>query len=621
MKLRDKLLWAQIPLALALLLLGVLGVNTLGRLGRAGQEILADNYRSVLAMQRIIEHLERLDSASLFIVAGERQRGLEQVNAHVQPLEMELKVQEGNITEPGEGEATRRLREAWKRYRSGFESFLAMDSSERARAAYFDTLAPEFQEAKAATQEILALNQDAMVRKSDALQRQSRRVNTLMVTAVVVALVGGLLASASLTQRTLRPVSVLSQAVQRLGQGDLAARAVVEGRDEIAQLARDFNAMAEALQRYRQSSLGELLQAQSSSQAAIDSLPDPVVVFGVDGGVLNVNRAAEEVLRLSLEGGGGPLGQVAPEVREVLERVRAHVLGGKGPYLPRGYEEAVRAESAEGDRWLLPRGSPVYGEGGGVVGATVLLQDVTRLRRFDELKNDLVATVAHEFRTPLTSLRMAIHLCVEGVAGPITEKQADLLYAAREDCERLQGIVDDLLDLSKLQAGRMVLEVRPVSSEAVLEAALAPHRVAADERGVRLSSELEPGLEQVEADPERLQLVLSNLVANAVRHTSHGGDVKVSARRDGERVRFEVADTGEGIAPEHQHRIFEKFYRVPGASTGGAGLGLSIAQEIVQAHGGEMGLASEPGLGSTFWFTLPQEGEQARERPEIGPAT
>jgi signal transduction histidine kinase len=296
---------------------------------------------------------------------------------------------------------------------------------------------------------------------------------------------------------------------------------------------------------------------------------------------------------------------VEPEVRAVLERVRAHVLGGKGAYLPTGYEEAVRLEAPEGARWLLPRGSPVYGEGGGVVGATVILQDVTRLRRFDELKNDLVATVAHEFRTPLTSLRMAIHLCVEEAAGPITEKQADLLHAAREDCERLQGIVDDLLDLSKLRSGRVVLELQPVSTREVLETALAPHRMAAEEKGVRLRVEHEPEEARVEGDPERLRLVLSNLVANAVRHTPREGEVVVRARRDGTaRIRFEVADTGEGIAPEHQARVFEKFYRVPGAGTGSAGLGLSIAQEIVQAHGGELGLTSEVGRGSTFGFSL-----------------
>ena len=606
MRLRDKLLLAQAPLALALLLVGVVAVNTLRGVGRAGQEILADNYRSVLAMQRILEHLERLDSAALFIVAGEGARGREQGRVHARALAEELRVQEGNITEPGEAEATRRLREAWTRYEEGSARFLAEGTAGRAREAYFGVLEHDFDGARRAARAVLVLNQDAMVRKSEAQQRQSRRFNTLMALAVAGALLAGLLASVSLTHRVLRPVSVLSQAVRRLGQGDWETRAGVQGGDEISGLARDFNTMAEALQRYQRSSLGELLQAQAASQAAIDSLPDPVVVFGVEGGVLNVNRSAEEGLRLGVEGGGGALGRVEPEARAVLERVRAHVLGGKGPYLPRGYEEAVRVAGGEAERWLLPRGSPVYGEGGGVVGATVILQDVTRLRRFDELKNDLVATVAHEFRTPLTSLRMAIHLCLEEVVGPLTGKQAELLHAAREDCERLQTIVDDLLDLSKLQSGRVVLERRWVATREVVDAGLAPHRAGAEERGVRLTGTCEPGAEQVEVDPERLQLVLSNLVANAVRHTPGGGEVAVRVRReDARRVRFEVVDTGEGIAPEHQARVFDKFYRVPGAASGSAGLGLSISREILQAHGGELGLTSEPGRGSTFWFTLP----------------
>src|SRR5260370_17171008 len=132
----------------------------------------------------------------------------------------------------------------------------------------------------------------------------------------------------------------------------------------------------------------------------------------------------------------------------MLERVRTHVLGGKGAYIPKGYEEAIRVDTPEGARFFLPRASPVYGEASGISGATVILQDVTRLKRFDELKNDLVATVAHEFRTPLTSLRMAIHLLAEETVGALNEKQADLLQAARQDCEPLQPTMTHLLHLS-----------------------------------------------------------------------------------------------------------------------------------------------------------------------------
>jgi signal transduction histidine kinase len=175
-----------------------------------------------------------------------------------------------------------------------------------------------------------------------------------------------------------------------------------------------------------------------------------VVVFDASGEVLIVNRAAETVLGIELSGGTSEaLARLDAPLRAVIEHDRSHVLAGKGAYTPRGFEDAVRvAADGEGDCYYLARASPVYGEQGGVTGATVILQDITRLHRFDQLKNDLVSTVAHEFRTPLTSLRMAIHLCLEQHVGPLTEKQSDLLYAARDDCERLQRIVDELLDLA-----------------------------------------------------------------------------------------------------------------------------------------------------------------------------
>jgi NtrC-family two-component system sensor histidine kinase KinB len=235
----------------------------------------------------------------------------------------------------------------------------------------------------------------------------------------------------------------------------------------------------------------------------------------------------------------------------------------------------------------------------------VVLQEVTRLFRFDELKNNLVATVAHEFRTPLTSLRMALHLCTEEVVGPLTPKQADLLFAARDDCERLQSIVDDLLNLSRLESGRIDLNRRRADPDALVGLALDVHHAAAQSHRLTLRAEVAPGLSQVFADPDRLQLVFTNLLNNAIRYSPPDGEVIVRARRDEEAVRFEVVDRGPGIAPEHQSGLFEKFFRVPGSPQGGSGLGLFIARGIVQAHGGRIGVESAAGAGATFWFTIP----------------
>jgi signal transduction histidine kinase len=612
MNLRTKLLLAQAPLGIFLALVCVLSVVMISSLGSHSQTILKDNYRSVLAAQRMKESSERMDSATLFFLAGQREKGIQQAAEYRPLFEAELKVQEGNITESGEREVTGRLRKFWLDYQGNFDQLVKIADPETAKQFYFTELEPTFHKVKNAADEILAINQDTMVRKSENVRRAAERMIALTITVALGALLLGLFLSISLTRRLLRPLSTLSQTTHRLGEGDFTARAPVQGKDELAQLARDFNAMASHLDEYRRSSLGELLQVQQASQAAIDSLPDPVVVFGVEGDVRNVNAAAETLLGLALEAGiTDPLKNADPAVRTVLEQLCAHVLSGKGPYIPKGFEEAIRISSSEGDRYLLPRATPVYEPQRGIVGATVILQDVTRPRRFDELKNDLVATVAHELRTPLTSLRMAIHLCLEQVVGPVTEKQADLLYAAREDCERLQAMVDDLLDLSRIEAGRVEMHPHPTSAAALVESAVEAHQAAAEERGIQLRIDSPLVDEEVMADPERVALVFANLITNAIRYTPRNGEVGVRTQQVNGSVRFEVTDTGVGIPKEYQPRLFDKFFRVPGSPVGGAGLGLSIAKEIVQGHGGDIGVKSEEGQGSTFWFTLPRptEGE------------
>jgi NtrC-family two-component system sensor histidine kinase KinB len=338
MTLRTKLLLAQAPLGLALALVCILSVVIISSLGSHSQTILKDNYRSVLAAQRMKESSERMDSAALFLLAGQREKGLQQAATHRPLFEAELKVQEGNITEPGEREITERLRALWTDYQEKLTRLTQGADTEVSKQFYFTALEPTFYKVKNAADEILALNQDAMVRKSENVRRTAERLNAITLTAAIGALILGLVLSISFTRRLLRPLSVLSQATHRIGEGDFTARAPVQGEDELAQLARDFNAMAGHLDEYRRSSLGELLQVQQSSQAAIDSLPDPVVVFGVEGEVRNINQAAETLLGLTIDLNiKDPLAAVDPSVRDGLERLRTHILGGKGPYLPKGF--------------------------------------------------------------------------------------------------------------------------------------------------------------------------------------------------------------------------------------------------------------------------------------------
>lgn len=617
MTFKSKLMLTMAPLVLALLLVGIVSGVVTSVLARQPGTIWKDNYRSVLAAQRMKESVERLYDSALFRLLG--QPIAEPVlRDWARRFERELDAEEHNITERGESEAVARLRHAWTEYQEALAQFHGEHDAGRQSSVLFPAVTRAFTAVKNSTDDILNINQDAMVLKGRRTEDRAARFEHLLTIAVVLASVIGLLASVSLTTRLLRPLGVVSAAVRRFGQGDVQARARVHGEDDIAQLAQEFNTMADHLERYRKSSLGELLQAQQATQAAIDSLPDPVLMLDAAGSLEGTNEAARKVLGIDPEERGkASLERIDPALRALIDRLRAHVVGGRGAYQPKGFEDALRL----GEGIYLPRATPIYGESGAVTGSALVFQDITRLFRFDELKSNLVATVAHEFRTPLTSLRMAIHLCTEEAVGPLTPKQADLLFAAREDCERLQGIVDDLLNLSRLESGKIDLQKRRVDAQSLVDIAVDLHRAAAESQHLTLRSEVYPGLPDAFADPDRLQLVFANLLTNAIRYSTSGDEIVVralpapseepaagSARAC---LRFEVSDKGPGIPVEHQAALFEKFFRVPGSPAGGAGLGLFIARGIVQAHGGAIGLRSGPGQGSTFWFTVPVAPELA----------
>ena len=250
------------------------------------------------------------------------------------------------------------------------------------------------------------------------------------------------------------------------------------------------------------------------------------------------------------------------------------------------------------------------------------MQDVTRLRLLDQVKNNLVATASHELKTPLTGIRLAVHLLLEESVGPLTSKQVELLLDARENSERLLAVVNNLLDLGKLEQGWRQLDVRPESPRSLLQNAADAVSVQAQDKSITISLNVPDDLPPVSADAVRIDHALRNLLDNALVYTDRGGQISLSATADGDGVVLSVSDSGCGIPPEHLPHVFEKFFRVPGQTRGtGTGLGLAIVQEIATAHGGTVTCESRPGLGTTFRLRLPTANAEAPPSYIFGNAT
>jgi signal transduction histidine kinase len=240
-----------------------------------------------------------------------------------------------------------------------------------------------------------------------------------------------------------------------------------------------------------------------------------------------------------------------------------------------------------------------------LVGVAVVLYDITRFRLMDDLKTNLLATVSHELKTPLTSVRMALHILSEKTVGPLTSQQHDLVSMARTEAERLLGILNDLLDLTRLEDGNARLHKEKVPAATLVRKVTEESRDAVSARNLKLRCAVEPELPEVWVDRQRISHVFTNFISNAVSHSPEGAEILLRAARTTEGgVQFSVIDQGPGIPEEYQVRIFDRFFRVPGQARAGAGLGLSIAREITLAHGGRIGVKSQPGRGSEFFFIL-----------------
>jgi signal transduction histidine kinase len=599
-----KILIGLLPTLAILVALGLWAIVMFYRLGGNIDVILRENYRSVLAAEGMKEAIERMDSGLLFAVGGQDTRGRAQFEKNRPRFETQLEIEQGNVTVPGEQELADDLARLFRRYLAAADRFFRLPAEQEGRRAeiYFGELLPTFDAIRKRADQVLTLNQDNMT----AMDQRARENAARSIRLMVVALLGAIALTAIVTLRMNRaierPIHAVTDAARALARGELDQVVPAGSRDELGELATAFNQMARTIREYRQAGTARLLRAQKTAQATIDSFPDPVVVVDPLGSVEQANPAARRLLGV-VPAAEPPVPWYPPQP---LKSLLGDVLAGRGDYLPVTLEQAIPLAEGGQERYFLPRVVAIRAGDGEPIGAAVNLLDVTKFHLLDRLKSDMVSTVSHELKTPLTSVQMAVHLLLEEVVGPLTPKQVELLLAARQDADRILTMINDLLDLTRIEQGRVKLDLHPLSIQELLSGAVTRMQPQAEDAGIDLETDVTGPDLFVMVDRDRIGHVFDNLIVNAIQHTLRGGSIRISARPEGEEVRVDVVDTGKGIAAEHLPRIFDKFYRVSGAAqAGGAGLGLSIVREVVAAHDGRIGVTSRPGQGTTFTFWLP----------------
>lgn len=582
-------------------------VANLVSLGKATDAILSENYRSILAAENMVDALERQDSGILLMFLGDTEKGVAQFRENEAVFLEWLARAKDNITIDGEAAVVQSIETAYGEYRRMFSSMtdLGRGRVEPTLATYQQQVHALFFQVRDVCVRLRNLNEKTMYAASLAAGRVASRAILSTVLVAAAALLVALIFSWLLAERIVRPIRGFMAASRKISEGDYAVEVPVETTDELGRLAGEFNRMSAQLARYHEMNIDQVIAEKDKGEAILSSIEDGLVVFDSSLRITAINPAARRILNTGFDDPSARSCADIVPAESICDLIRRTVDAGRPPALP-DEERIVTFSRGEGASHYLFSITVIRGSRNHrLSGVVLLLRDVTRLKEVERLKNEFVMAASHELRTPLTSMGMSVDLLLENAGPDLAEGDRELLQAAHDEVHRMQALVNDLLDLSKIEAGRIDLEFERVTIHTLFDHAEALFRPQTERKGVRLETIRDEALPDIRADANKIVWVLSNLISNALRYVDPGGRIGLTARGMGAFVHLSVEDDGPGVPPEYQSRIFDKLVQIKGRKTGGSGLGLAICKEIVRAHGGAIWVDSRPGEGSTFTFTLP----------------
>ena len=557
-KLKTKVALGGLFLFVLLIVVGAVSFFYFNRLSEDSKVIVKDNYETLNYSRDMLKELDELADST---------GGLDF-------FEKTLELQEKNITEPGEKEITASLRKNF---------------DELKQKGMADSL--PFLIRKDISR-IMQINLQAIDNKNRAAQASAQRAKTIITICLTVCLLLGFTFLFNFPSLVASPVASLTEGIKAIAAKNYSQRIHLNRKDEFGDLANAFNSMAEKLDEYEHSNLSKIMFEKQRAETVINSLKDASIGIDNKGTVLFANQQALQILNLKEQ---DIISQPQAEVQKRNDLFRflineennipfKIVLEGKENYFAKEIVDINYQDTTTGH--------------------VIVLKNITPFKELDTAKTNFIATISHELKTPLASSDFSLRLLEDERVGLLTSEQKELVQSLKDDNKRLLRILSELLDMSQVESGKIQLNLQSIEPAVVVEMALGSVQNVAKEKNITMQKELQDHLPAIKADIDKTTWVLNNFLTNAIRYSPENGSIIIATEQEEGMVKFSVQDHGKGIEQQYTDKIFDRYFRVPGA-TEGTGLGLAICKEFIEAQGGNIGVESNPGKGSRFTFRLP----------------
>ena len=558
MKIKIKIRLGLLFLLAIIITLASTGSIYVNRLADISSAILKDNYESLEYTKNMIQAMDEADG-----------------DVSLKKFEKNLEAQEHNITEVGEKDATREMREVFELYRSG-------KKDEHTQALLRKKIL-----------EVQDLNMQAIFRKNQTATHTTKTGFAYITILGTVCFLLSFTFVVNFPGIIANPIAELTAGIREIANRNYSSRLHFDAKDEFGELASAFNNMASRLDEYQNSNLSQLMFEKKRIETIINNMKDAIVGFDENNKILFANSVAIQLLGISET---DLLGKYAPDVALRNDLLRNLLVKEENDKLLKIY--------ADNKESYFTKESLEIFNGEQKIGEVTLLRNITKFQELDVAKTNFIATISHELKTPISSIKMSLKLLEDNRIGPLNTEQQKLVNDIKGDSQRLLKITTELLDMTQVETGNIQFNIQQVAPAQIVEQALAAVHSIAEEKKIVLEKNIPANLPFISADADKTAWVILNFLTNAIRYSPESSKVIISIEPRSKSLVFSVQDFGRGIEQKYQSRVFEKFFQIPGSIPGGSGIGLAISREIVEKQGGKLAMESEFGKGSKFSFEL-----------------
>ena len=574
MKIKVRLTLGVGLLFMFIILLAVLGTVYINAISKDTQNILVANYNTLDYSRKMLMALDE----DITLPVSEKK------------FSDNLHNQQNNITEIGEKELTDKLS----------QDFEEMKKDSKDNRIYISI--------RKDLTDIMLINMEAIQRKSNVAKQTAHNATWWISISGALCFLIAFILLINLPGNIANPIKELTESIKNIAAKKYSERVHFESHSEFGEVAKSFNTMAEKLEEYNSSNLAKIMMEKKRIETLINNMHDPVIGLDENLKILFTNEEAASIIGMKQ---AELIGKAAKDLAVSNDLVRlliqdlmiAESLSLKEKTKPikiyaDGKESYFEKETFHIS--VVPTGE----QNKTLIGHVIILRNVTEFKELDFAKTNFIATVSHELKTPISSIKMSLQLLENDQVGKLNEEQKNLTESIKEDANRLLKITGELLNMTQVESGNIQLSIIPNDPKEILLYATNSTKTQAEQKQIKFDIKYPENLPEVQADNEKTAWVLTNLISNAIRYSYDNSTIYLSITLENNKVIFSVKDTGQGIAPQYKDKIFERYFRVPGTKKEGTGLGLAISKEFIEAQGGKIAVESDFGTGSTFSVSL-----------------